>query len=212
MAKNHPNLSVGPVKDAFKWLWVLDTDRSILAMWSINEGVNKVLEHVSSNARINKLDKLNQLNRVDHPTFVIISRDMERREDAMRQQLQQTILENESDAQQKINELVRKYFDDEVRPDVEVAIKALEHGARPMNYRPFGNPADEKRHMTTSAISGVLRVLFTAQKVEEALIQDGHSQLLEDAHDNQAVHWAVNDVMQEVYEQYLPERAEDPDL
>jgi len=214
MSKDHPNLIIGPVKDAFKWIWVLDIDRKILAMWSINEGSNKVWEHVASDndVRVKKLDKLNQLNRVDHSTFVIISRDMTKRETLMLKRLQQTNLENESEAQSEINKLVREYFDDEVRSHVEDAIRAIEQGARPMNYRPFGNPADEKRHMTTSAISGVLRAMFTEQMVESALIKDGHSQLLEDAHDNQAVHWAVNDLSQEVYEQYLPERAEDPEL
>jgi hypothetical protein len=214
MAKDHPNLIVGPVKDAFKWIWVLDIDRKILAMWSINEGSNKVWDHVSSDndARIKRLDKLNQLNRVNHTTFVIIQRDMVKREAHLEQRLHEDFLENSSEAQQEINELVQNYFDTEVRSHVETAIKAIEHGARPLHYQPFGHPEDEKRHMLTSAISSVLSALFTESKVEDALIKDGFSQTIENARDNQAVHWAVGDVIQEVYKQYLPERAEDPEL
>ena len=202
---------MGPNSGQFKYLWVMDTERKMIAMWRVSDGNEKVWERASSmQAKIVKLDKRQQMNRVDHKTFVIIQREMHRIEQEHEAALKQSIIENESDAQQEVNSLVRKYFDDEVRDDVEQSIKSVESGAIPLGFKPFGDPANRKRQMLSHVIGKVLSTKFTTSIVEEHLTSEGFD--LDAVGDNQAVHWAVGDVTQECYEQYLPERAEEPEL
>jgi hypothetical protein len=199
-------LIVGPGAGKFKYLWVYDTDRQIVAMWRAHDGNEKVHQRASSmQAKLIKLDKKNQINRVSHETYVVIARAMQQAARDNEASLKQWIAEMETDFQKTVNELTKRYFDEHVRQDIERAVAAVQSGVVPLGYKAFGAPQDRERHMTTKVISDVLSRRFTEPLVERFVSEQGVD--LESG-DNQAVQWAVGDVTQAVFEEYLPERAD----
>ena len=198
---------LGPGTGKFKYLWVYDTDKQLVVMWRAHDGNEKVWERASSmQAKIVRLDKKSQINRVDHKTFLIIEREMKKAADQNEASLKQWSKELESDFQKRVNELVQQYFDGQVRPDIERSLAAVESGAIPFGYKPFGDPADQKRHMMTKAMSDVMSRKFTEPVVEKWLSEQGID-LSDPMVDSQAAQWAVSEIMYAAYDEYLPERA-----
>jgi hypothetical protein len=200
---------VGPGAGKFKYLWVYDVDKQIVAMWRVTDGNEKVWERASGmQAKLVRLDKRSQLNRVDNPAFRIIEREMRSREHEQMEAMRRSIKENETADQAAVNDLTQQYFDQQVRPLIERAVADVQAGAVPMGYRSFGAPADAQRHMTTSAMGRVFSTVFTVTKVEEFVRQQGLD-LDAPGVDIQAVEWAVQERIEAAYQEYLPPLAGD---
>jgi hypothetical protein len=198
---------MGPGAGKFKYLWVHDTDRQLVVMWRAHDGNEKLSDRASGMThKLVQLGKKSQLNRVDHGTFVVIERAMAEAARENEDALRQYISEIESDFQKSVNELTQQYFDQYVRPDVERAISAVQSGAVPLGFKPFGNPEDRERQMTTKVISDVMARNFS-EKLVEQYVRDQGVDLDAPNADNQAVQWAVGDVHDAVYREYLPDRA-----
>lgn len=199
---------MGPGSGKFKYLWVLDTDRKMVVMWRAHDGNEKVWERASNMAsKIVKLDRRSQINRVSHEEFLVISRAMQHAAHENESALKQYIKDNESDMQKLVNQLTQQYFDEQVAPDIERAIEAVESGAVPFGYKPFGEPENQQRHMMTSAMGAIMSKKFTVQAVEKYLSTKGVD-LESPGVDIQAAEWAVNDVTYAAYDKYLPARVE----
>lgn len=196
---------IGPGSGKFKYLWVLDTDREIVAMWRAHDGNEKTRQRASSmSAKLVRLDKRSQLNRVDHATFLIIERAMEHEARENEAALKKYISDNESDMQKLVNQLTQQYFDEEVLPDIENALAAVEGGAIPFGFKPYA-PDNLERQKKTSVMSRIMAKKFTVPLVEKYLATKGID-LEAPGVDIQAAEWAVNDVMYASYDKYLPER------
>lgn len=200
-------LILGPEMGKFKYLWVYDTDRQIVVMWRAHDGNEKVNERASGMAsKIKHLEKRRQMNRVDHSTYLIIDRQMKVNEQANLEALKAWNKELESDFQKTVNERSQEYFDRMVRPDIDRAVAAVASGVVPIGYKAFDdNPANQTRYMTTNAISKILSRNFTEEKVSNYLRSKGIDVDAPNV-DNQAVYWAVNEIVENTYAQYLPER------
>lgn len=198
---------MGPGAGKFKYLWIYDTDKQLVTMWRAHDGNEKVHQRASTmQVKIVKLSKKSQINRVDHKTFVIIEREMTKAADQNLQALKQWSKELEGDFQKKVNDLVQSYFDAQVRPEIERALSAVESGAIPFGYKPFGEPEDQQRHMMTKTMSDVMSRKFTEPLLVKWLKEQGVD--LEDPMvDGQAAYWAVNEIADNAYTEYLPERA-----
>lgn len=192
---------MGGPTDKFRFLWVINTDHNVVAMWQIHEGNEKVYGPVRSFSRnIIKLDAMGQMNRVDTAEFMAIEREMHRRADDTLQSLQSWVKENESEHQKHTNRLAQAYYDKVVAPKVEDAIQAVEAGAVPLGFKFFGGTEDDRQtQMQVHAIHLVLTRYLTEPLVENYMRQHG---LDPEAGDIQASQWAVQDIRENVYRDF----------
>lgn len=194
-------------KRGFKYLWVMNTERKWVTMWRVTDGNNKLEESASSlQSKIVRLDRKNQFNRVDHKTYLIIKAVMNRIADDEMAAMKRTIENNKSDMEREIGRMVRDYFNDMVRHQIETAISRLGENVTPLGFKPHdSNPANRMRQMIVYVIGQILRRDFTEDKVNTYLRTEGVD-LDSPEVGIQDVEWAINEVTEETYEQYLPAR------
>lgn len=178
--------------DPWKYLWVYDLDKQVLAMWRVTDGNEK--EHgPASRAQsfIVKLDKKGQLNRVTHNQFQAIAREMSNRERDHMQALEAWVEELKTDAQRDVDQLVKDYFDKVVRPVMDQALSAVESGVVPLGFKatPGGFPVE--RQMKSYVLGQIYERLFNLDKVDDYVRSKGVDL---DSIDQQATQWARDDV------------------
>jgi hypothetical protein len=199
----------GPVGNKWKYLWVYDTERQVLAMWRVTDGNEKVYEPAKSGVyHVLKLDKKGQLNRVTTADFRRVEAEMRRREDDTLDALKETIEAAKGEADRELDRLVNEYFKTEVRPFIERAISAVESGVIPIGFKPFGPAADgdekaKHRQMVTHVMGQVLKDRFNDRKVKVHLLRKGFNF---SSVDIQAVEWAIHDVQDKAFDEMLPPR------
>lgn len=191
----------------FKYLWAYDTDKQYVAMWRVTDGNEKFGGRASSEqARIVRLDKKGQLNRVTHEEFRKIEMEMRKREDDTMRALQKSIEDNKDEATKLVDQYVREFFDKYVESKLNRALDAVERGATPMGFKPFGpgesDPEWRKRQMASHVLGQIFQREMTLDKVEEYLRGRGID--VEAA--GQWVNWAIDDVRDAAAEKFLPPR------
>lgn len=196
-----PRIIRGPApSDPFKYLWVYNLDRKTLAAFRVTDGNEKFYGSAKDDvAIVVKLDRKGHLNRVDDGAFRRIEAEMRKREDETIRRLEEYIRENETTFQKNVNRLTRAYFDEVVRPKVERAIADVRRGATPLGFKPMNIPKPVEEQKVVFAIDSVLSKELTTSKVDAYLTRHGVDL---DAGDNQASYWALNDVRDEVYDEY----------
>jgi hypothetical protein len=187
----------------FKYLWVYDTDRQILAMWRVTDGNEKVYGPARSEMhRIVRLDRKKQLNRVEHDEFHKIEEAMRKAADENLRSLREWVERDKTTFQREVDERTQEFFDRHVVPLIDRAVSDIDKGASPLGFRPHSVDLPVRRQMISFVMSRIMQREFTPAKVEQYLKQHG---LDPDApgHDNQAAEWAVNDVQEKAFDKYL---------
>lgn len=190
----------------FRYLWVFDTDRKVLTMWRYRDGDEKYSSRESSAMHdIFTLEKKKQLNRVTHEEFQQVEREMSKRADDTLKSLKQWAQENQSDLEKQAAEILREWFNRNIRPSVERKFDELDKGVLPFGFKV--NPAllqhrSEKRQarqwLLTKALEGFDQA--TAYKiVSKAVGYDAYDP--PNGGDAQAVQWAWADFIDKVYEE-----------
>jgi hypothetical protein len=193
----------------WRYLWVLDVDKDLVAMWRVSDGDEKAGGRARSyTSDIRHLDKKRQLNRVSTAEFKMIERDMQRRYREALADLKRYISETETDYQKVVNDATREYTKKFVIPKVVQALQAVDRGVIPMRFKFSPNLEQHgitrEHQMKTRAIDGVMMSLLTPQAVDRYLKAKG---LYDENEDNQASYWAINDVREELVDRYYPKRA-----
>lgn len=187
----------------FRWLWVYDTDKQVVAMWRYSDGDEKHYDRSHSVAHhIHKLEQRGQLNRVAHDEFRVVEREMRRRQEDTIVALKQWAKEMEDANQKRVNEIARTLFEREYRPRIERALAEVERGVVPLGFKMRDIPRDRAHQLRTHVVSQILQSQFTERAVEDAMRAEGLDPDAEDM-DIQAAYWAVNDVREEAYEEFL---------
>jgi hypothetical protein len=178
--------------DPWKYLWVYDTDKQILAMWRASDGNEKEWSSARSATRtILFLEKKGQLNRVDNAQFRRIEAEMSQRARENEAALEKWVDELKDDFQRQVDNLVREYFDKEVRPVMDRAVANVDAGAIPLGFKATegGFPVD--RQMKSFVTSNIYNNLFNLDKIDAYVRSRGVD--LESG-DPQATQWAQGDV------------------
>lgn len=190
----------------WRFLWAYDTEKKYVAMWRVTDGNEKEGgsdKHYA--AKIVQLEKKGQLNRVTHSEFVTIEREMRRREDAVMDALEIAIEQTKTDFQRTVDKLAQDYFEKNVAPKIDQAVKGVQEGAIPLGFEPFGpgvkDEAIRLRQAITYTISQILKRDLSEAKVEQYVKQRGVDL---SQGDSQAVYWAVGDLRDMAYERFAP--------
>ena len=179
----------------WKYLWVYDLDKQTLTMWRVTDGNEK--EHRlarSAQALIVHLDKKGQLNRVPHNQYAVIERDMAHRADAHMKALEAWVEELKTDTQRDVDELVREYFAQSVRPVADKALAEVETGVIPFGFKLIPGGFGPERQMKAFVIGQVYDRLFNLDKIDAYVKAQGVDL---DLVDPQATQWAQQDVWYE---------------
>lgn len=201
----------GPVDENTKWkyLWVYDTDRQRVTMWRAADGNEKVHDTASSQqARIVRLERKGQLNRVTHEEFIKVERAMQRAAAEQLEALKRYLKENESAFQGAVDAALKDLMND-LRPKMEAQLVPIAKGAVPFGWKP---PAVEhqqyvERSKITFVMSRFFEREFSLEKCEAYLLSKGLD-VNAPGHDSQAAQWARNDIMDAEYDRQLPDRPE----
>lgn len=187
--------------DPWKFLWVYDTERQIVALWRVTDGDEKFWTSATSlTALLVKLDKKNQLNRVDHATYLKIEQDMSRRARENERALTEWIEEMKSDFQRVVDVSVQDYFDSRVRPELDRQVREIDSGVVPIGFKSMGSSFPMVRQMKSHVISQVFSRLFSLDKIDKWVEAQGIDL---SAGDGQATFWAQGDIQQAYAEQVL---------
>jgi len=195
-----------PSGNKWKYLWVYDTERKMVAMWRATDGNEKVYGRANQmSAKIVQLDRKGQINRVDNKTFRRIERFMRKLADKVLKSLQDSIEENKDDWTREIEVQVRYYFDKFIRRDLERAIDNVRRGVFPFDFKVDPSMSDlwtpERQ-----AISHIMAKLtgrgseFSYDKVWKYLTDQG----LDVENQPQEIDWAIKDVVDEMWNEIAP--------
>lgn len=189
----------------FRYLWVYDTDRKIVAMWRYSDGDEKVHERDSTaKHHIYALEKKGQLNRVTHDEFVAVEREMSRRQDDTIRALKKTIEENATEWDHRVKDILKKWFDDRVRPEMDRKIAEFEKGVLPFGFKSVvDDPRTRERQARGFIMSQVLTVFSEARAYQHVTDEVGFDAYEPPDGDQQAVQWEYHNQVQELGEEYL---------
>jgi hypothetical protein len=189
----------------FRYLWVFDTERRIVAMWRHSDGDDKY--HASENSSMHEiitLDKRGQLNRVDHATFLRIEKEMKRRADDTLKALKQWAAENQSDLEKTAAKILDDWFKKNVEPSLERRIRDLDSGVKPLGFKYRPESPRSERLQAIHFLLGKALEGFTqdeAYKVVGKVVGYDPYDPPEGA-DPQAVQWAFHDFTERLYDSY----------
>lgn len=197
-----------PSNTPWRYLWVFDAEKKIVAMWQVSEGDLKIhgpSGHFAS--MIVHLEKKGQLNRVTHEEYHDLEKRMERVYDETVSGLKTFFEQNDSDFQKKVNAGVQEYYAKYVKPKVDRAISDVLNGAIPLGFKPYDSPHRSTQSQAIGYNVGmVLKRELDLAKVEEALVHMGIN--VHSPHeDNQATYWAIGDVKDTVLDRLSTEYA-----
>lgn len=193
----------GPSHGEFKYLWVYDTDKQIVAMWRAHDGNEKVFDRAQHQmARIVRLDKKRQINRVSTAEFHKIEAAMRKRAADNERGLREWVEREKTRFQRDVDARTQEFFDRQVAPRLDRAIADIDSGLTPLGFKPHNVDLPVRRQMIAFVMGRIFKQDFTPEKVERYLKEHG---LDPDApeRDNQAAYWAIGDVQEKAFEKYL---------
>lgn len=198
---------IQPSSGGSKWryLWVYDIEKQVIGMWRVSDGSEKVWGPARSEmATILKLDKKGQLNRVTNADFRKVDAYMRKEETDSMESMKKIIEEAKGDREKTIDKLLGHLFE-KARPKLEAEINAIREGAVPLGFKPF-SPENVERQATTFVIGQFFRRNFDPEKTVALLATKIPSLDPEMAGHFQDVQWAIDDIRDQAYDQYLPAR------
>jgi hypothetical protein len=176
----------------WKYLWVYDTDKQEVSMWRVTDGNLKEVGGAREYAGlIRALDKKNEINRVTHQEYNKIEREMSRREDENARALEQWVEELKTDTQRKVDDLVREYFDREVRPAMDRALSDVERGVTPLGFKADPEGSSVERQAKAFVTGKLYDKLLNLDRVDAYVARKGIDLK---SIDIQATQWARDDV------------------
>ena len=194
-----------PQATKWRYLWVYDTEKQIVAMWRATDGNEKVWGPARSEMQsIVKLDRKGQLNRVTTSECRKVESHMRGMEQETAESLKAIIEDSKGAREHQIDKLVRGLFE-KLRPNLERELDAVRQGAIPMGFKPF-SPENVERQAQTFVIGQFFRRNLNTEKVLGLIAPKIPSLDPELAGHYQDVQWAIEDVQDQTYDQYLPAR------
>jgi len=196
-----------PQGNKWKYLWAYDTEKQYLAMWRVTDGSEKLYNSArSEQARIIKLDKKGQLNRVTNAELRKIEAEMRKREQDAIEAMERSVEEAKEESTKEMDRLVQVFFERFVESKLNRALDQVEKGVVPMGFKPFGpgetDPEARSRQMASYVLGQVFSAEMSLAKVEKFL----QSQGVDTDAEGQWVQWAIDDVRDKASDVFLPPR------
>jgi hypothetical protein len=195
---------IRPPPGANKWryLWVFDTEKSIVAMWRVSDGNEKDWGPSSSQmSTVVSLERKGQINRVSNAEFRKIEAEMRKREHETIEALQKSVEDNKSQLTKEVDKLVEDYFESHVAPKLDRAISSVERGATPLGFDYNERiPSTKKHQMISFAFYQTMKSEMPMNAVLKYLTSKGVD--VDEA--GQWVDWAIQDVNEKAYAAYVP--------
>lgn len=173
-----------------RYLWVFDEDRGILASWSINSGSNKAYGRPNPSMLV-MLEKKRHLNRVDRKEFAEIDRFMEAKEREYEDSLRAWVEDLKTEADHQIDKIVKRLYDQKVRPKLEVALRDIQQGAHPLGFKFDPTFPRSREYQAGFHVFDQLVTKFFSQKDVEAAVAAAKLP----HYDEQQPYWARGDVI-----------------
>jgi hypothetical protein len=194
----------GPVGDKWRYLWVYDTDKKLVVMWRATDGNEKVYAPASSMMmKVAKLDKKGQLNRVSHDEFLKIDRVMNNLAKELEEALLRDVEDGKNEETKKLDSLVQKYFDANVRDQLEKSLDEVRRGVIPFGFKPSEEgemtPTRKLRQALSFTFGRVIDRLFKIKNVIPFLEANG----INTDEAGQWVNFAVEDAVMKAQEEFL---------
>ena len=195
----------GPVRNKWKYLWVVDTDKGFVSMWRVHDGNEKAGGRASHFMRdLAKLDKRGELNQVGNREFRIIEKHFRRIEQEHNRSLEEYARSLGGDYQARVNEIAQEFFDKKIKRGLERALRDMRRGVIPLGFKlndRILDFEDERAQMRSHIISEHMRE-FTSQAIEKYMEQEHGIDPHAEGVDWQAAHWAWGDVSQDMWRRY----------
>lgn len=193
-----------PAGNKWKYLWVYDTDKRILAMWRVSDGNEKLQGSANTYQHyIFRLEKKGQLNRVSNAEYRKIDTLMQRQADQVQDAMLREVEEGKSGEIREVDLLVREFFDKYVASKIQAALRGIAQGATPLGFKPFGDPEDLLRQKSSFIFGQIVQREMSIPKVVDYLRDKGVD--VEEA--GQWIDFAVQDVIEIEQDRLLPTRA-----
>lgn len=195
----------GPSRGKYKFLWVYNVDRQEISMWRASDGNEKV----HSPARVMtqdilRLDKKRQLNRVGTKEYNEIRKYMDDLASDQLKRLNRTIRMTEGEFQKAVNKGVLEFFNKQFRAKVESAIKEVESGVVPFDFKVRDSLLDyvsKEDQLKEHAIRSALKDFGVA--TAESYLRAKGLPVDSPKVDIQATEWAVQELIPHIYDEYL---------
>lgn len=186
----------------WRYLWVYDTQKNIVAMWRVADGNEKAWGTARDFARkLPVLEKKGQLNRVSGSEFRAIEAEMTRRADAALEAMRDSLESMKDEQTRQLDKLLLRYFEKVGLPILMRKFKEVQQGVVPFGFvaRP-GSQIPVVHQALNFVVSQLFRQEMSQDRIEGWLKQQGFdlSRL-----DSQTLEWAIQDVLDVAYE-YLP--------
>ena len=195
----------GPAGTKWRYLWVYDTEKQVVAMWRATDGNEKVWGSARSEMQtILKLDKKGQLNRVTTAECRKVEAHMQDLASDLLESMKRIIEDSKDDRGRGIDKAIKGLFE-KLRPTLERELDAVRQGATPMGFKPF-SPENVERQAMTFVIGQFFRRNLDTDKVLAAIAPKIPSLDPELAGHYQDVQWAIDDVRDGAFDEYLPPR------
>ena len=190
--------------EPYRFLWAYDTEDGSVSMWRVTDGNSKVWGTADGFAmKILELDRKGELNRVTSAEMAKLDRAMRKKENEQLQSMKKWLAENATEYQTFVDKVAWDVFNRDVKPGLDKRLQEAKRGVVPigfkvdesqLEYRPRGNQL--RSHILTEETAK-----FTMDKIEDEVRKRGVDPEAP-GHDIQAAYWAMNDVVQEVWEKY----------
>jgi len=189
----------------FRYVWALDTERKQIGMWRVSDGDEKAagsLVHFGSD--IVKLERTRQLNRVTAAEFDALTELMRERVKETLESLRASIRRNESAWDVEARRIAREVYAKEIAPTVERRWAEIDAGVLPIGFklREFGPRSPRTQRRLFVLVQGLAS--FTRSMVDAGARAAGYDpENPPDGGDFQALDWARNDVIEDLYEKEI---------
>jgi hypothetical protein len=196
-------IDMGGNRWRYIWVWEPASDR--LDMYRFSDGEWKVFSTRSEFPEtFAQLQRSGQLNTVTAEGLVEFEAAMRQRGDEALSALQEWWEEEKGDQQRLVDALVLRFYEEQVRPEVERAWEEIDRGVFPFDFSMRDFPESKEDQARMHVLHRVMeRLGFTRKEdseLERFVLRSLGLSSWEDLDDQQSIEWAQGDVLdQRVY-------------
>ncbi len=192
-----------PSANKWRYLWALDTDKQVVAMWRARDGSEKVWSPaVDEQVTLAKLLSAGQLNRVRTAEFLRIHTYMTQVDLETTQALRKIAEESKDPIERAIARELHAFYERE-KPVLARQVAAVLAGVIPIGFHPHS-----AERLTQQALSHVIGQFFARTLSASAALKVVVDKVagFDVTEHTQDVVWGLDDLRDRAYEEFLPPR------
>jgi len=188
--------------EPYRFLWAYDTEDGSVSMWRVTDGNMKVWGSAKSfSSKIVALDRKGEINWVTSAEMTRLNQAMQKKEREQLRSLQKWLAENASEYQKLVDQVAWDVFNNDIKPGIDRRLSEAKRGVVPPGFKEDEHKYRSREEQLRSHILTEELSAFTTEAIENEVRSRGVDPDAK-GHDIQAAYWALNDVMQAVWEKY----------